>query len=138
MHALWGTGWEGKAAVGESSWQGGGTSGTQKQCAAVRWYRKMSADQHYPMLSASRPDLFVTALGYRFIRNKEGTAIKTICRSEFVKRTMFSLEFWQTSYFGKLQCPNMLEQGFTFSREMAFGERIFAVLGTICPNLVKL
>lgn len=51
---------------------------------------------------------------------------------------MFSLEFWQTSCFGKLQCPNMLEQGFTFSREMAFGERSFAVLGTICPNLVKL
>lgn len=45
----------------------------------------MPADQHYPMPSASRPDLFVTALGYRFIRSKEGTASKTICRSEFVE-----------------------------------------------------
>lgn len=59
----------------ESSWKEGGTSGTQKQCAAVRWCRKMSADQHYPMLSASRPDLFVTALGYHFIRREEGTVI---------------------------------------------------------------
>lgn len=38
----------------------------------------------------------------------------------------------------KLQCPNMLEQGLAVSKWLSDIEGSFAVLGTICPNLVKI
>lgn len=50
---------------------------------------------------------------------------------------LFSLEFWQVSYFGKAAVPQHVSARLHIYW-LSVGEVSFAVFGTICPNLVKL
>lgn len=46
-----------------------------------------------------------------WVRSKEETTAETISKDEFEEWTLFSLQFWQTTYFGKAAVPQHAAAG---------------------------
>lgn len=104
----------------------------QKESESMRRCGKMFAeDQQYLTLlivrvSAFRPSFFMPKWLLRdevFLGAWRKLRPKSFARMRLGKEHCLAHDFGRHLILAKLQCANMLEQGFAFSREMAFSQR---------------